>query len=264
MDEDETHNGNEAQLVSNTTADFNNLLKAAKIEIKNLVVKKTTLKRKITLILNDLKNKANTSNLSLEELNHKNEIISHNLSEVDVINDNIMIIFNNHGLFDARPSFQEQEIDAQFIYNNSVENQVSEIRACLLQNNTEFDNSEGTHIFNQSSKAELSPTVPIMDHPTSVIGERGNMECPPSVFKTFISPPKLEIPKFSGFGDFSNFYHLFDSVIGANDNILPRDKLLYLFSYLEKTPFDLIKHLSVNNDNYDIAIQILRSQYIYG
>ena len=74
--------------------------------------------------------------------------------------------------------------------------------------------------------------------------------------------PKVELPEFSG--DITlwiGFKEKFDSLVGNNPNITNIDKLVYLLGQLKGDAFRLVSELKVEAANYDVAINILETNY---
>ena len=74
---------------------------------------------------------------------------------------------------------------------------------------------------------------------------------------------EVKLPLFSGHqGDvmeFSDFFGLFEDLVGKYSGA---SKLLYLKVYLRGSALDLIKHLSNNDENYNLAIDFLKKEYL--
>ena len=77
--------------------------------------------------------------------------------------------------------------------------------------------------------------------------------------------PKLapiSVPTFSGdWKQWPTFIGLFDSLIESNAQLAPIQKLQYLHNYLRGEARDFICHISVTNENYSRALQLLRDRY---
>lgn len=74
--------------------------------------------------------------------------------------------------------------------------------------------------------------------------------------------PDIKIQVFSGeVKDFESFYQLFEALIVKNEQLSNIQKLIYLKSYLKGEPLQLIDSLKIVNDNFEIALGILKSRY---
>lgn len=77
-----------------------------------------------------------------------------------------------------------------------------------------------------------------------------------------IKLPKINIPQFTGnYQDWTSFHDLFVSLIHNKEKVAKVNKLHYLKSYLTGEPEQLLKHLSVTEENYDIAWSTLKNRY---
>ena len=77
-------------------------------------------------------------------------------------------------------------------------------------------------------------------------------------------PPPLDCGTFNGKGKdkfaFSNFLSQFKSVIGDKKNMSKSTKLAYLIGYLRDYALSVVKHLSITDDNYDVALNMLTKE----
>lgn len=74
--------------------------------------------------------------------------------------------------------------------------------------------------------------------------------------------PRINICKFSGqVGNYIDFINLFRSIIDSNSQLSSSDKFYYLKSYVEGEAADLIRHLSLDAENYKVALQLLDDRY---
>ena len=74
--------------------------------------------------------------------------------------------------------------------------------------------------------------------------------------------PKLELCKFNGdIIEWRGFWDQFKSAVHENENISPIEKFSYLRSLLEEKAFSAISGLTLSSENYNQAIEILKSRY---
>ena len=74
--------------------------------------------------------------------------------------------------------------------------------------------------------------------------------------------PKLELCKFNGdIIEWRGFWDQFKSTVHENENISPIEKFSYLRSLLEEKAFSAISGLTLSSENYNQAIEILKSRY---
>ena len=78
--------------------------------------------------------------------------------------------------------------------------------------------------------------------------------------------PKLSCKTFSGKGkdklEFKNFWTQFQNCIDACGDLSGANKLTYLRSYLDGYALQLISHLTINDDNYKVAQELLKEEYL--
>ncbi|KAF0298900.1 hypothetical protein FJT64_003757 [Amphibalanus amphitrite] len=77
---------------------------------------------------------------------------------------------------------------------------------------------------------------------------------------------EIKLPTFSGTQadvmEFNDFFTLFEELIGKNSKIGGESKLLYLKTYLRGSALDQIKHLSNDSNNYELAVQFLKKEFL--
>uniref|UniRef100_A0A6P7GAH9 Uncharacterized protein LOC114339688 n=1 Tax=Diabrotica virgifera virgifera TaxID=50390 RepID=A0A6P7GAH9_DIAVI len=74
--------------------------------------------------------------------------------------------------------------------------------------------------------------------------------------------PDIKISQFSGhIRDFQSFIELFDALIVKNETLTDIQKLVYLKSYLRGESLQLIDSLPIINENFVIALNILKKRY---
>ncbi|XP_025830350.1 uncharacterized protein LOC112904469 [Agrilus planipennis] len=77
-----------------------------------------------------------------------------------------------------------------------------------------------------------------------------------------IKVPEISIPVFSGkFSDWSSFYDLFNALIVENTQFSDIQRFIYLKSSLKGEPLKLVENLPLTNDNFKIALNILKTRY---
>ena len=78
--------------------------------------------------------------------------------------------------------------------------------------------------------------------------------------------PKLHCPTFSGKAsdklEFKNFLSQFKNCVDASGTLPGSVKLTYLRSYLTDYALKIITHLTINDSNYDIAINLLKEEFL--
>ena len=74
--------------------------------------------------------------------------------------------------------------------------------------------------------------------------------------------PKLEIKKFKGDPTmWQSFHDFFDSAVHQNESLSNVQKMNYLINFVEGQAPETIKGLSLKNDNYLIALDLLKERF---
>ena len=78
--------------------------------------------------------------------------------------------------------------------------------------------------------------------------------------------PDLKCDNFSGEGatnlQYHNFISQFNNIVGNRVNLAKSTKLTYLLSYLKGYAYKIVQHLQITDDNYDVAIELLRNEFL--
>jgi len=78
--------------------------------------------------------------------------------------------------------------------------------------------------------------------------------------------PNLSCPVFSGEGashlEFSAFIMQFQNCIGHRITLSPSAKFTYLKTYLRGYALKVLQHLQVNDENYEVALKLLESEFL--
>ena len=79
-------------------------------------------------------------------------------------------------------------------------------------------------------------------------------------------PPSLDCGTFHGKEKdkfaFKTFLNQFNIVIGDKKNLSKSTKLAYLIGYLRDYALSTVKHLSITDDNYEVAVQLLKQEFL--
>jgi hypothetical protein len=74
--------------------------------------------------------------------------------------------------------------------------------------------------------------------------------------------PKLELPKYDGkYADFHAWWDKFERIIDQNPSFNGSEKLSYLSASLVGKAAMLVKNLKTTNENYDVAVQMLKQAF---
>lgn len=93
-------------------------------------------------------------------------------------------------------------------------------------------------------------------------GELQHATKPNSINPDHFNMPKLELIKFKGdIKAHSSFWDMFRPMVHNNNKYSPSEKLTYLFSCLEGTALNIVKHLKICDNNYEVAIKLLNNRF---
>ncbi|XP_043865078.1 uncharacterized protein LOC122757320 [Drosophila mojavensis] len=74
--------------------------------------------------------------------------------------------------------------------------------------------------------------------------------------------PPLKLPTFSGgYANWADFYSMFSTIIESRPEISNMERLQHLRSCLDGAALDTVRSLEISNDNYTIAINLLKQRY---
>ena len=77
-----------------------------------------------------------------------------------------------------------------------------------------------------------------------------------------INLPKLRLPSFDGnLLEWITFWDCFQSTIGSDEDLNDIDKFKYLRSYLSGAAYAAVDGLSISNENYKEAVELLLARF---
>ena len=187
-------------------------------------------KGKITMIVNDLNKKSEQKTLQSIFLLKQETTVNTYLHKIDKINDYI------HELCEKK----EIKVD-------------------------QVDDTDRVTDFKDEIKYEIGVQEKISDVQTKITPVKTDTSShTPTV--TPIRPPKLKCPSFSGLEKdrllFQNFLMQFNNVMTAGGKLDDSAKLTYLRGYLTDYAFSVISHLSISNENYKAALDLLNAEFL--
>ena len=194
-------------------------------KISALVKKQAGLKSYITVCMKNL-NALNVDDLKIHFKARKSTILNY-LQKVQKVDESIIEVYDQ-----GDESVEERklaEITSQIGYNDSIRDELTLIDKQI----------------NISLPANCKPPLQ-----------------PPMAVKI----PKLECKIFDGTSkdklEFKNFVTQFSNCIDACGTLSDANKLTYLRSYLSSYALKIITHLSVTDDNYDVAYFLLKEEFL--
>ena len=196
--------------------------------VSNLLVTRSYFKRKINLDLNDLKTLEDLTEIRFQR---DEKSIGANLAEIANLNQKIYEGCYKAELNLETSGFLEDEAQERAYYND-VNNQLDCMRISISSSNTAVikDAAGSVNVHNQ----------------------------------TFASLPRLTCAKFSGNKpdkfEFKNFLSQFYNCVNSVSS--EKTKLSLLKSYLTGYAGQLISHLTLEDSNYGVAIDLLTEEFL--
>ena len=200
---------------------------------KSLVMKRAVFKRKITQVIKYLTELKNLDTLTKMEFEDQEFLIKNYLSQIHGIDQEICDSLCNVEQEDILTS----EINAQTSYH-------THILAVLSTFKTEFEREANSTLLSANTTVTAEDKTAVFE----------------------VRPPPLQCGNFSGdevdkFA-FSNFLHQFNNVIDCKKSLSNSAKLAHLRGYLRGYAFTVIKHLTISDQNYTVALELLKTEFL--
>jgi len=192
---------------------------------KKLIAQRGVIKRKITCTFKLIEKDSSVDNFSNCTESIKNML--KDIAKLDTkINDSFCA---DEGSEEISEEFSS-ELDSQTSYSSSVMNQLS-----ALSHKPESDSGTKSTVSESMSSCKLKL-------------------------------PELKCEPFAGEGtsflEFHVFISQYNNIIGLRSDISKAMKLTYLKTYLKGYALKLVQHLQVNDINYDVALELLNSEFM--
>ncbi|CAG9105751.1 unnamed protein product [Plutella xylostella] len=148
------------------------------------------------------------------------------------------------------------------LFYNTHRQMITEVDAKMLDASTYmkgnvYESTEEIYIeYKSELKEELSRLQRLIQTPApSGSGKQSDSS-------SNIRLPKISIPTFSGkYDEWVTFRDLFDSLIRTNDSLDEVQKLHYLKGYLVGEAEQLVRHIPISRDNFEVCWKQLESRY---
>lgn len=215
------------------------LMDQAKLTTKAMVKKRAARKREITLLLQKLEDVTLTSSFVNKQIDNVKE----KARSIEEIDQEIIEAYETLTVDEYCPERFEELCSSQVNYMFDLEKKISDLEPPNIGNSSRND-------------ANFEPNQ------SAFIQELGKL------FKTSQAKvQEIKLPTFSGSHNediqFSDFLNQFEDLIGnRSDTYSGSTKLVYLKSYLRGGALDIIKHLSNENENYEVALKFLKQEYL--
>ena len=198
------------------------------------------IKSKITAALNILKTKYEADELIKELFVRQQETILKSISKLEEKNEEIDQLCDTENI-DIEDTDRSADIDKEqeFLFN---------VQCKLAEMDSTFEEKP------ELNKSDASMST--VDALAAILAKN----------QSDALKPKLHCATFSGKGndklEFKNFMTQFNNCVDANGKLSGSVKLTYLRSYLTDYALKIISHLTINDDNYDIALKLLKEEFL--
>ena len=219
----------ENQIASvNLNTGYRETIDSFKLLLKPINVKRGVHKRQITLLFKHID--ANVS--TCDEMQQYIEEINEHVKQIKILDEEITHLFVSHDIVSVDAVFFDNEVDSRTNYHIDIKSQIIKCKS-VIGSNTK-DVHEGATSNTPLQRLEAMP-------------------------------PSLSCQIFYGDRDrydFKSFLAQFDNLIGCKNSLTNSAKLQYLKSYLRGNAYRLIKHLSNSDENYEIALALLKKEFL--
>ena len=223
-------------------------VETCKRDVKKLIIARAVLKRKITLIIKNVESKISSESLTKEFYFDQKLSLEEHFNNLKNYDKNIVDFYTDHGMFDLDPELLDNEVERQSEYETGTQILISDLKSRA--------NFEGAH-----SRAEISHIMPNLN-------STPNASASQHVFHNLgeARPPPLQCSYFSGKENdkfaFKTFLSQFNNVINSKNNLSNSAKLSYLKGYVTDYAFQVIQHLTISDNNFDIALELLSEELL--
>jgi len=201
------------------------------------------------------------------------EEVEDDIMEADVVSDKIDTVREEIELFVREPL---KDRSTEHVSSRNVDTleslttarPVSDTRNTepVLPSTVERDSHSEPAEDRPSNTHVTRPTTPIVD-PSTLLGEESPVSSTMSRSTMRVAGarpklPKLYLPKFTGdITKFQTFWDGFNSAIHMNSELSPIDKFNYLKALLDGSAANVIQGLSLTEDNYLAAVELVKERY---
>ena len=218
-------------------------LKALEADVKDkftsLRRSRGTHRRKVTLHLQNLKQLSTNKTLT-------SSLLKLILKEIE--SEHVFIVNYDHDI-NSIMEVNDLENKASDVYEEELADQTGYV----MKLNMELEQYNDLLKEDSGSVSDPISSKDILDLAAQLKANEGKL--PPLECGTFNGKEK---DKFA----FNTFLNQFNIVIGDKKNMSNSTKLAYLIGYLRDYALSVVKHLSITDDNYDVAIAMLKKEFL--
>ena len=195
-------------------------------DLETLIKRRGGFRSRVTVSLNQLQ-QVKDDDLTEDLFDRRQAAIQVYLDKIEATNVEILEVYIIHGI-DEADHRKVNEIKGQVEYSDEVSDKIALVAKRL--------------------KDKVKPAVPVVSGSSAV------------------KLPQLKCETFDGYStdklQFKNFLLQFNNCIDACGQLSDSSKLTYLRSYLSGYAFRVISHLSISDDNYKIALKLLKDEFL--
>ena len=195
-------------------------------------------RRKVTLYFKALEEALTNGSLTASFCKARVKEIDRELEVIRSLDEKISHEMEKHDFYSQDKKFADEEIDAQATYN--------------IQKGMEMDKYE-KFLATPSNPSGTISTDKVIDMLSNVNMSEGK-------------PPPLDCGSFTGKEKdkfaFNSFLNQFENIIGNRKNLSNSTKQTYLYGYLRDYALKVVKHLPISDDNYHLALQMLKQEFL--
>ncbi|KAL7645225.1 UNVERIFIED_CONTAM: hypothetical protein RMT77_003611 [Armadillidium vulgare] len=210
-----------------------------------LVIERQDMKRRIEVIM------AKVSSSSCSSfIKDKISEVKNCIKLLEKVDKNIL---SNIIKFESLDEFYISERDAAYDYKIDIEEKIAIVAENLTKSSTP----------SPTSKVSV---LPITNPSEGAISN--NSDRPASSLSLFrgVKKPPVQIGRFEGDKEdilaSSRFFSKFRALIDSNSMYSDEEKFIHLINNLGTTAYEMVKHLSPEGSNYNVALNILKTEYL--
>ena len=195
-------------------------------------------KRKVTVYMKKLKELHENETLTSSFCKTQFKAIENEIDSIKKFDIKINNVMESHDFDIWEKPYYDGELDGQAEYNIAVGLELDTYENYINKPSSPSGNISAEKVLDLMSKINVSD------------GKPPPLEC--GIFTG------KERDKFA----FNTFLNQFNNVIGSRKNLSDSAKLTYLLGYLRDYALKVVKHLTVSDSNYLIAIQMLKEEFL--
>ena len=231
-------------IVDQAGDELKNKWEQAKVAAKSQVSKRSSAKRMVTILVNKLKSDKDAHSTFVQETVEK---VKEKLAHIELLDEGITEAYSELGVFDDMAELHEKFVECQVDYHYAAQTDLNSILQARGSKESAVSSDIGSTLEGSTVTADQ-------------IHQLINM----TSFKAKVH--EVKIPTFYGTQEdvllFGDFLRQFKDLIGDRTEYTAATKLVYLKAYLRGGALDLIKHLSNEDSNYEIALEFLQKEFL--